>query len=365
MYICPRASNCLLKIIKYFEQYFNKVTVYLPANICYTFPLSLTYSKARIILYDIDFQNLYPNFSQISVENKESSNKDEFIIFVCVIPYGNWENQEISKNRNLIKKIFGDSTFIIWDCALTFLDKNKISYIHNNLTEKEGYIFSFSYAKPLELGFGAILFTKLKINHTFPNIIDRNLSSFLINRVDKIFKTFLIFEKISSKKQAFLCYNSELHIQDTKYIYQIIENITKDKDFCIKLRKNDNLSFYELIEKRKKNNQFLRNNLRKIEIENNQIELLDKDNLSWRFNIRVKRELRDKIIEKVFKNGAFASRLFPNIHKFVSNEEKNKYNNTSKHWEQIINIFNNQNNKYNHAIIKSIEEVLKSELKLK
>ncbi|MCS7243984.1 MAG: hypothetical protein RMJ36_04550 [Candidatus Calescibacterium sp.] len=365
MYICPRASNCLLKIIKHFEQYFNRLSVYLPANICYTFPLSLTYSKARIRLYDIDFENLYPNFSQISEEIRKSSEKDEFIIFVCVIPYGNWEDQEISKNRSLIKKIFGDSIFIIWDCALTLLDKNKLSYIHNNLTEKEGYIFSFSYAKPLELGFGSILFTKLKINHTFPNIIDRNLSSFLINRVDKIFKTFLAFEKVSSKKQSFLCYNSELHIQDTKYIYQIIENIAKGKDFFLKLRKNDKSSFYELIENRKKNNQFLKNNLGKIEIENNQIEFLDKDDLSWRFNIRVKRELRDKIIDEVFKNGAFASRLFPNIHKFVNNSEKNKYDNTSKHWQQIINIFNNQNNKYNHIIIKSIEEVLKNELKLK
>lgn len=360
MYICPRGSNCVLKLVKHFEKFFEDITIYFPANICYTLPLSISYSKAKIELYDIDFSTLYPDFTKICQKiNSEilTNLPNKLIIFVIVIPYGNWNTKDMSTNKQKIKQIFGNNLFILWDCALCFLTQERIDYIFNNLTEDQGFLFSFSYAKPIELGFGSVLFTKLKINHHFENTIDKNTSSFLVNRVDKIFKTYLNFDKIKNKRQTYLCYNSELEKEDSKYIYQILENIIKQKDFCVQLRKNKNSSYYEIINIKIENNSFFRRNLEIKSIQN-----LDTDNLSWRFNIRVNKEIRDKIIGKIFQSGGFVSRLFPNIGSILG-KYRSEYENVSKNWERIINIFNNQEHDYNQIIVNSIQEAYRYKLK--
>lgn len=360
MYICPRASNCVLKLIKHFEKIFKDISVYFPANICYTLPLSVSYSEAKIELYDIDFNTLYPDFIKICQKIREGIlrfSENSLIIFVVVVPYGNWSIEEMNTTKEKARKILGSNLFILWDCALCFPTKERINYILNNLTEDQGFLFSFSYAKPIELGFGSVLFTKQKINHSFENTIDKNTSSFLVNRVDKIFKTYLNFDKIKNKRQTYICYNSELEKEDSKYIYQMLENILKQEDFYIQLRKNQNTSYYEILNKKIENNSFFRRNL---EIQG--IQILDNDNLSWRFNIRVYREMRDKIIEKIFRRGGFVSRLFPNISGILG-KPKREYENTSKNWQTIINIFNNQQYHYNQIIIDSIQEAFYCELK--
>jgi len=345
IYICPRASNCLLKIVKQLEK-FERVTIYFPANICYTFPLSVIYSEAKIKFYDIDFETLYPDFKTVEKD-------DNFLIFVCVIPYGDWDKEEVEKIREKIRMFWQDKVFILWDCALTFPTYEVLDYVLVNIKESEGFVFSFSYAKPLELGFGAALFTKMKIEHKFPFCISKDESSFLVNRVDKIFKTYLNLQKVSLKNQSFLCYNSELHKNDINYIDKIVEKILNKEDFEVTLRNGQKLTFFEIMEKKKANNKYFRENIGLST--KSKIKILSKSDLCWRFNIRVDEGVRDRIIERIFLNGAFASRLFPNLTRYL--KTSSKFPNTSKHWKHVINIFNNQNEDYNKKIIKSIEEM--------
>lgn len=351
IYICPRASNCLLKLLKSLENEFRDIVVYFPANICYTFPLCCLYSKAKIRLYDIDFYSLYPDYSNITCQ--------EFTVFVCVIPYGNWDKEQLENNRNKIKQIFGDKVFIVWDCALTFISFDILQFIHNNISVNEAFIFSFSYAKPIEIGFGAVMFTKMNINHIFPNTIDKLTTSFLVNRVDKIFKNYLDFNRVANKDKVFLCYNSELSGKDQNFIYQILEKIYLKKDFEIVLRKGEKFSYFQIIEQKINNNLFLRERISNLAIEKIGLEFLDSSELSWRMNIRV--NYRDDIVDKIFSHGVFVSRLFPNISSFI---DKKIYPNCSEHWKRIINIFNNQGVDYNNGVIRAMKEILNQKLKI-
>ncbi|MFN3995907.1 MAG: hypothetical protein ACK4GR_05185, partial [bacterium] len=136
LYICPRASNCISKIVKHFENHFKKIEIYLPVNICYTVPLSLMYTKGELKFYDIDYHTLYPDLDSVNkvfekefFENK-IYNESELLIFLCVIPYGNWNTVKLKeykskiletlKLKSKLKSSVKDSVFIIWDCALVF-----------------------------------------------------------------------------------------------------------------------------------------------------------------------------------------------------------------------------------------------------
>lgn len=368
--ICPRASNCILKLVKHFENYFEKIEIFLPINICYTVPLSLMYSKAILKFYDIDYNSLYPDFENLFYSKNSSylencyleNLSQNLIIFLCVIPYGNWDTSKLENTKTNIKKIFGDNIHIIWDCALVFPTFEILKYIEKNSSLYESFVFSFSYAKPLELGFGSFLLTKLNIKHTFPNTIDKNYTSFLVNKIDKKFKTYLNFEKMKNKKYSFICYNSELDNQDKNYILKIFEKIYNQEDFLITPRKSKNPTilnnlynnlYSEIMYKKINNNQFFRENLQNLNLDHLKLNLIDTNPLSWRFNIRVDKTLRDNIINAIFKEGAFVSRLFPSLAKFFGFSSEN-FPNSSKHWQNIINIFNNQDQNYNNKILKII-----------
>lgn len=372
VHVCSRASNCISKIVKHFEKQFKKIKIYLPINICYTVPLSLMYTKSEIKFYDIDYRTLYPDFGNLINEEFENLGDFEVVIFLCVIPYGNWDTDKISEYRSKIsEKLKGkaNNIFIMWDCALVFPTYEILKYIEKNCNEDESFIFSFSYAKPLELGFGSTLFTKKNVNHIFPIKVDKNYISFLVNKVDKKFKSYLNFEKIKTKTYSFICYNSELDVNDQKYIFKILEKIYAKEDFFVILRKNVKSSYSEILNKKIKNNklfkEFFKNLVNQSE-SNLKIEILDQNPLSWRFNVRIDSKVRNSLIDRIFKEGAFASRLFPSLAKYLINSKYLKLNrsfpNASQHWQMIINIFNNQEETYNEKILKAFDNFFKKKL---
>ncbi|MFN4219820.1 MAG: hypothetical protein ACK4GJ_02725 [bacterium] len=372
LYICPRASNCISKIVKHFENHFKKIEIYLPVNICYTVPLSLMYTKGELKFYDIDYYTLYPDLDSVNkifekefLENK-IYNESELLIFLCVIPYGNWNTVKLKeykskiletlKLKSKLKSSVKDSVFIIWDCALVFPVYEVLQYINENCSSYESFVFSFSYAKPLELGFGSALFTKQNITYNFPLTVDKNLISFLVNKVDKKFKTYLNLEKVKSKNQSFTCYNSELHINDQKYILKILEKIYIKEDFSLILRKNIKSSYFEILNKKLKTNLLFREFFK---LKNKQgIETLDDNPLSWRFNIRVDSKIRNSLIDEIFKEDVFVSRLFPSLAKYLNLNQN--FPNSSQHWQKIINIFNNQEETYNQKILKIFDKFFKN-----
>ncbi len=353
LYILPRGSNGVLKILKYFEKIIEKdlsydLVVLLPSNICYTVPLSAMYSRAKIKLYDIDFGSLYPDF--MSLKDKFMGN--ELVVFLCVIPYGSWSVYNVRVIRDRLVSIWKDRIHIIWDCALVFPTYEILEYIFNNCGQNESFLFSFSYAKPIDLGFGAVLFTKLSLD-SFSNVLDRKKIALLVNKVDKNFRKYFYLDKLKLKSYSFLCYNSELDLQDQKYLYSLINKILLKKDFEIVLRKDRSISYYELMDIKRSNNSFFYRNLGLLEV----IEILSNYELDWRFNIRVSKDLRDRLINGIFGKGAFVSRLFPNISKHLY--DYNSYPNSSAHWLRIINLFNDKDIDYNLTILSAIEDDLK------
>ncbi|MEN3014488.1 MAG: hypothetical protein ABDH21_00265 [bacterium] len=348
LYITPRASNSLLKLVKTLEKHQLPICVYFPANICYTFPLSCLYSNSTIKLYDISYETLYPDYSSVRLEDSDSRS---IKIFVCVIPYGNWDLNQIKDNRQKIRHLLGKETFIVWDCALTFPTYNTLNYICQIQNEYESFVFSFSYAKPIELGFGSAIFTKLNLHYNHPLKINRFQISYLVNKVDKRYKTYLNLFKLAQKRYSFLCYNSELDESDSKQIYSMIEKIASNQDFALTLRKQIKITYFELLDKIISNNRFFKANL-----EGLGIDFVDKCDISWRFNIRVHESIRDSLIKRIFQNGGYVSRLFPSISHLFNNNFL--YPNSSRHWQRIVNIFNNQDKTYNDIVFQTIRQTI-------
>lgn len=375
-YYLPRASNSLLKILINFNIYFKdfkNMFIIFPANICYTFPLASLYSNFKISFYDIDFNNLYP----LNLENIVSSYpNDSLILLNIVIPYGNLDfNKIISLNNEIIKineSIKKDNKLvtIVWDMALVMITQEILNFIFNNskLFNKDFFIFSFSYAKQLELGYGSLLISPFKLNTNLKLQITKNYIPKLINKVDKIFKGSNIFyslkkretlSKILTNKNVFYCYNSELDLTTHIELENIITNILDNKDFILNLRNNFKISYSNLLNLKKNINSYYSLKLQELinKKQTNNIELLDNNLLSWRFNIRVNFN-RDRLIKELFKEKVFVSRLFPVVvhlfldQDFSSDIAKNFENannlkkshfflNSSNHWLKIINIFNN------------------------
>ncbi len=367
IYYLPRASNALLKILKnlleIFKDFKNRFILF-PANICYTFPLVSLYSDFKLSFYDIDYKTLYPfNLSNIISYYP----KDSLILINVVIPYGNFDSKkiiflktEIEKINEFIKK---DNKLILtlWDMALVMPTKETLDFILNNskLFYQDFFVFSFSYAKQLELGYGSALFSPFHFNFNFNYVIDKYNISKLINKVDKIFKGSSIFysknkkeilTKILNNKNVFNCYNSELNILDQNELENILDKILNNLDFQINLRNNFKITFFNLLELKKNINYFYFKNLKEILTKDDFIELLDNDWFSWRFNIRVNLN-RDELLKELFDKGVFVSRLFPVVSNlFLDNKDflhNNSFPNSSNHWLRVINVFNN------HLVINS------------
>ncbi len=201
IYYLPRASNSLVKILKNLPTIFKdfkNMFILFPANICYTFPLASIYCNFKLSFYDIDYKTLYPfDLKKIIA----CYPKDSLILINVVIPYGNFEPQKVILLKNEIERINEfikkDNKLVItlWDMALVIPTKETLEFILNNskLFKQDFFVFSFSYAKQLELGYGSALFSPFNLNINLSNVIDKSIISKLINKVDKIFKGSNIF----------------------------------------------------------------------------------------------------------------------------------------------------------------------------
>jgi hypothetical protein len=366
IYYLPRASNSLLKILLNLQNIFKdfkNMFVSFPANICYTFPLASLYSNFKVSFYDIDYNTLYPlNLRDII----SFYPKNSLILLIIVIPYGNFEAEKILISKEKINKINksirqdNKLVLILWDMALVMITKEVINFILDNsdLFKQDFFVFSFSYAKQLELGYGSLLISPFKLDTNLKLQINKDNIPKLINKVDKIFKGSNIFysqdkqnkvqilNKILNNKNVFYCYNSELDLSTALELDNLITKILNNVDFEIKLRNGFNISYFSLLNLKRNINLYYHSNLKELakELNNSNIylELIDSNLFSWRFNIRVNSN-RDRLLKKLFDNGVFVSRLFPVVANLFLIDPifKSSFNNSSKHWLKVINVFNN------------------------
>jgi len=366
IYYLPRSSNSLLKILLNLQNIFKdfkNMFVSFPANICYTFPLASLYSNFKVSFYDINYNTLYPlDLGDIISFYPE----DSLILLIIVIPYGNFESKKVltlKKEINKINKSIRQDNklvLILWDMALVMITKEVINFILDNsdLFEQDFFVFSFSYAKQLELGYGSLLISPFKLDTNLKLQINKDNIPKLINKVDKIFKGSNIFysqdkqnkiqilNKILNNKNVFYCYNSELDLSTALELDNLINKILNNVDFEIKLRNGFNISYFSLLNFKRNINLYYSLNLKELAKELNSsniyLELIDNDLFSWRFNIRVNFN-RDKLLKMLFDNGVFVSRLFPVVANLFLIDPifKSSFNNSSKHWLKVINVFNN------------------------
>jgi hypothetical protein len=366
IYYLPRASNSLLKILLNLQNIFKdfkNMFVSFPSNICYTFPLASLYSNFKVSFYDINYNTLYPlNLRDII----SFYPKDSLILLIIVIPYGNFEAEKILILKEEINKINksirqdNKLVLILWDMALVMITKEVINFILDNsdLFKQDFFVFSFSYAKQLELGYGSLLISPFKLDTNLKLRINKDNIPKLINKVDKIFKGSNIFysqdkqnrvkilNKILNNKNVFYCYNSELDLPTALELDNLINKILNNVDFEIKLRNGFNISYFSLLNLKRNVNLYYYSNLKELAKELNSsniyLELIDNNLFSWRFNIRVNFN-RDRLLKKLFDNGVFVSRLFPVVANLFLIDPifKSSFNNSSKHWLKVINVFNN------------------------
>jgi hypothetical protein len=366
IYYLPRASNSLLKILLNLQNIFKdfkNMFISFPANICYTFPLASLYSNFKVSFYDIDYNTLYPlNLRDII----SFYPKDSLILLIIVIPYGNFESKKILTLKEEINKINKSISqdnklvLILWDMALVMITKEVINFILDNsdLSKQDFFVFSFSYAKQLELGYGSLLISPFKLDTNLKLRINKDNIPKLINKVDKIFKGSNIFysqdkqnkvkvlNKILNNKNVFYCYNSELDLHTALELDNLVNKILNNLDFEIKLRNGFNISYFSLLNLKRNVNLYYYSNLKELAKELNSsnmyLELIDSNLFSWRFNIRVNFN-RDKLLKMLFDNGVFVSRLFPVVANLFLIDPifKSSFNNSSKHWLKVINVFNN------------------------
>jgi hypothetical protein len=366
IYYLPRASNSLLKILLNLQNIFKdfkNMFISFPANICYTFPLASLYSNFKVSFYDIDYNTLYPlNLRDII----SFYPKNSLILLIIVIPYGNFESKKMLTLKEEINKISksirqdNKLVLILWDMALVMITKEVINFILDNsdLFKQDFFVFSFSYAKQLELGYGSLLISPFKLDTNLKLQINKDNIPKLINKVDKIFKGSNIFysqdkqnkvqilNKILNNKNVFYCYNSELDLSTALELDNLITKILNNVDFEIKLRNGFNISYFSLLNLKRNINLYYHSNLKELAKELNSsniyLELIDSNLFSWRFNIRVNFN-RDRLLKKLFDNGVFVSRLFPVVANLFLIDPifKSSFNNSSKHWLKVINVFNN------------------------
>jgi hypothetical protein len=366
IYYLPRASNSLLKILLNLQNIFRdfkNMFISFPANICYTFPLASLYSNFKVSFYDIDYNTLYPlNLRDII----SFYPKNSLILLIIVIPYGNFESKKMLTLEEEINKISksirqdNKLVLILWDMALVMITKEVINFILDNsdLFKQDFFVFSFSYAKQLELGYGSLLISPFKLDTNLKLQINKDNIPKLINKVDKIFKGSNIFysqdkqnkiqilNKILNNKNVFYCYNSELDLSTALELDNLINKILNNIDFEIKLRNEFSISYFSLLNLKRNINLYYSLNLKELAKELNSsnmyLELIDNNLFSWRFNIRVNFD-RDRLLKKLFDNGVFVSRLFPVVANLFLIDPifKSSFNNSSKHWLKVINVFNN------------------------
>jgi len=136
-------------------------------------------------------------------------------------------------------------------------------------------------------------------------------------------------------------------VKKEDYKKRVILELEKNYvNFEIKLRNGFNISYFSLLNFKRNINLYYSLNLKELAKELNSsnmyLELIDNNLFSWRFNIRVNFN-RNRLLKKLFDNGVFVSRLFPVVANLFLIDPifKSSFNNSSKHWLKVINIFNN------------------------
>lgn len=349
LYILPRASNALLKLLRSLQLDLKrdiKKAILFPANICYTFPLAVSLTDWEIRFADIDLDTGYISLGDVRI--------DEVGLVSFVIPYGNLIIQEFEEIREALYQVYKVAgTMVLWDMALVMPTPELLAYIEATIKENEFFIFSFSYGKQLEIGYGSALISPLELRYEFPEKISPSQARYYINKVDKLFKGKI--RTYGSKLWLFLrehpkvrrAYESELEDEARRELEDLIEEISSGGDPVITLRDERVLTYSEIVEHKTKINElyhqlslYLIEDLIDEGYEELVFKLLDRSPLSWRFNLRLpSRELRDRYLAEVFNEGLFASRLFPVISKFFG--EARRFNNASYHWLRVVNLFNN------------------------
>ena len=362
LYFLPRASNALLKLLRNWELKGEKGKILFPANICYTFPLAATLSSWEVEFSDVDYSTGY-----ISLRDVDFA---ELKALVFVIPYGNFLIDEFQGIRNALTPLRLTGARIIWDFALVLPTSDLLNYILSTIEEGEFFIFSFSYGKQLEIGYGALLISSKPIEYRFQAEISKEEARYYINKVDKLFRGAIskygssLYLKLRDNPKVRRGYESELSEESRKPLAELFEEIVSGGDPLLELKDGRAFLLSEIIEMKLEINRLYRENFLELaetyDLDREALELLDRSPLSWRFNLRLHPDLRDEILDAIFERGLFASRQFPVIAKYFGRDDRT-YHNAGENWRRIINLFNNHlvDEEFLERTLEVFEEKLK------
>ncbi len=345
IYTSPRASTGLIKLIYELSKELpeNRHQVVLPANICYTFPLSVILTGWDIRFVDVDKYG-WVDLSEFLNMLRISDSKPGLI--VVPIPYGNLNFERIDIFREKLRATGFDGV-ILWDMALVMPTAQVLNWLYNELRSDEVVIFSFSYAKPISLGYGAVLLTEFKLRTEF----DRTLSSLeagnCVDKIDKLYRKWLSkvyrgrlsdISWLLKRSELKACYMAELRDTEASNLKKLVEDIASGRNPKLNLRDGKSLPLTELIEHKLRLNELYREKFKGMD----NVKILDTYPLSWRFNLLFPdRKTRDSILNLIFSRELFASRLFPVLPRFLHRNLRGRtFNGAGYIWERVLNLFN-------------------------
>ena len=371
VYYYPRASNALLDVLRNLsasDPIPSKVLF--PANECYTFPLAATLSGWELGFYDVDVAGgeagLIPSSNELLNGNVESPIR---IMLVIVIPYGELPSRDLSDLRSRIMNLYqgladslsGDAEFhVMWDLALVMPTKELLEGLMEGLGENEFAVFSFSYGKQIELGYGAVLLSGRRLRRTLKYLASPSRISYLIDKVDKRFKGLMgrygkrLALKLKEDPKVRECYDSALPPSEERVLEKVLDSILSGRDVSLQLRNGQVMAYEEL--------KALKERLNSLYLEafkGKDVRVLTIDPLAWRFSVRFPSPARrDRFLGELFSRGGFASRLFPVTSRWFGDDTY--YEAAADNWLRVVNLFNNHlvDERYLGAVFEAIERTL-------
>lgn len=310
--VTGRASTAIYLILK--SNNIMNSAVLIPSNICYA------------AVYPIIFSNNIPVFMDISddgnINLKSIIDSYTYNVKSIVLPhmYGN----PIEDIEEICKFCNEKGILVIEDCA-----SSMGASINNRITGDFGdySIFSFGYAKTIDLGNGGLVVTSRKIEPIY------NLQQELP------FYNELISEKLAFFSQLYRIIRNNKENDFIRKIYLEIPNYYKDaflynvkEEFKEDIVKSiSNLD--EIIKTRKMKNKIYKENLKINKFVN--IFKNVENGVPWRFNILVESCIKKNIVKYLLENNVPVSDWYPSVAPIFG--VSNIFINTNKMENEILN----------------------------
>jgi hypothetical protein len=272
----------------------------IPSSICFTVPALFYKAKKKVLFYDFGYN---PNLILSLIIDKRKQG-----VLICSY-YG------VKWTLDHLKLIKSHCEILIEDACLE-IPITRINQVSERILYSDLLLFSTGSGKQLDLGYGAIGYSKKKF---YKAVVSSNIQS-----CDTSYRI------IDSKWKEIIVQKDDLHgflkLIGTEWINNSILN--------------DTLSYINQIENKKKEVIEHKRNINKIYKEAIPKSFWFINNLrNWRFNIIVDRP--EIFIQELFSKNLFASRHYVNLAQIFNND----YSLENSHFieKHIVNLFNDFN----------------------